>query len=175
MADDWIGRELARLDRSIRSVRRSIPDGLSDLIGRRDAAILTGFASAVAGASASSSEIFGNLVAFGADPAGFILNVVLVAIVNLVLDAGAFVVGVVDEIWSLVAGIPALVFSPIFDTGAMLQASTVSVILSINEAVIAIAAGAGPAAPLVVIVTWVLVGLAITWTIYVVLAVVRWI
>lgn len=117
----------------------------------------------------------GTLAAFARDPQGFILNRVLTAIVELVLEAGSFVVGVVDELWSIVDGIPALVFSPIFSAGDLVATGIELPLLAINDAILVVAGLTGPAAPFVVVLVWAFLGIAATWTINALLTVIKWI
>jgi len=117
----------------------------------------------------------GTLAAFARDPQGFILNRVLTAVVGLVLEATAFVVATLDEVWSLVAGIPSLVFSPIFSAGDLVASGFELGLLAINEAIVGVASLLGPAAPFVVVLVWAFLGIAVTWLINQLLTVIKWI
>ena len=121
------------------------------------------------------APVAGTLAAFARDPEGFILNRVLTFFVARVIDGGAFVVGVVADVWGLLAEIPSTVFSPIFEAGSLVTSAVAGVILLVNDAVVSVAMLSGPAAPLLVVIVWMMIGLAVTWTINALLTVVKWI
>lgn len=121
------------------------------------------------------TAVSGTLTAFADNPREFILERVLGAIVDMFLRAAEFLIEQIGLVWAPLIDIPAAVLSPIFSAGAGLAGALSSVLLTINASVVTVASAAGPAAPLVVVTVYALLGIALTWALAAVLGVIKWI
>lgn len=115
------------------------------------------------------------LTDFASDPVEFILGTVLTFLVGIVLRAGEFLIETVDSVWSPLVSVPSIVLSPLFAGGATIAVAIESVLMTINSAIVTVAAAAGPAAPIVIVVTWAVVAIAATRAINYALTVIKWI
>lgn len=94
------------------------------------------------------------LLAFAENPQEFIIGTVLEALVGYVLSAGAVAVEAVASVWEPLLGLPQATFAPVFDAGGSILLSFQDFATSINTSLEGLAASAGPAAPIVIVLFW---------------------
>lgn len=104
----------------------------------------------------------GVLVALVTDPREFILEHVLTFAVGLFLDAGAVIAGAFEAIWLIVAEALVDAFDPVFEGGAMIAGAIAGMLSTINAVLLDVVAGAGPVAPIIVMLVWAVVAIVVT-------------
>lgn len=109
----------------------------------------------------------GVLVAFASSPKAFILEYVLEYAVGLFLEGGAIVAGAFESIWVIVAESFVDAFDPLFTGGGMIAAAVSSVLSTINAVLVDVVSAAGPVAPILVMLAWVVIAI-------IALQIVRW-
>ena len=118
---------------------------------------------------------YGTLKEFARDPRGYVLGIVLTFIVGGLLDGFAYLAGVVEEIWRQVTDSLVSAFDPLFAGGGTIAAAIAAGIRLINGALVEVVSVAGPAAPIVAMLFWVAVGIAVAFVIRRLIQVIPWV
>jgi len=115
-------------------------------------------------ATASGAVAF--LVAFAKNPVEMIRTAIFELFIGVVLDATTYLSGVIDQVWSPIISIPGTVLGPIVGQGGVVWEVTWAlgqVAYTLRGTLLTVAELTGPAAPVVTLLLWVGVGVAITW------------
>lgn len=114
------------------------------------------------------APVAGTLAVFASSPREFILEHVLTFFVGLFIQAGAVVAGAFEEVWLIVGRSFVDAFDPLFSGGAMIAEAVSELLETVNAALLELVTVAGPVAPIVVMLVWVVIAIVAT-------LIVRWV
>jgi hypothetical protein len=118
----------------------------------------------VAKALAPLVPFIGLLLDFVRDPQDFILERVLTWAVARLIEAGAFIGGVLEGIWRELGTSLVSTFDPVFRGGDQILSGVLEAIASVNLALASVVSVAGPVAPILVTLFWAAIVFAIVYS-----------